>query len=279
MLKQKWGAGEACLTMEDLRTKLSSLSTDLRKWDKQSFGNIRWQIGQLQRELGELRRDPLRLGPSPREEEITRRLVELFDQEEVMWRQRSSVQWLAAGDKNTHFFHMRASQRRKKNTIVELKREDGSLASGKEELGEMASSFYKELYTSEGIQGLEEVMSLVPVKVSSGMNEMLDSPFDAAEVKKALFEMYPTKAPGPDGFPAHFFQRNWELCGEEVTKAVLRILAGEESPSVVNKTFIVMIPKVASPEEMGQFRPISLCNIVYKIASKVVANRLKRVLP
>jgi hypothetical protein len=56
-------------------------------------------------------------------------------------------------------------------------------------------------------------------------------------------------------------------------------LAGEESPSVVNKTFIVMIPKVASPEEMGQFRPISLCNVVYKIASKVAANRLKKVLP
>jgi hypothetical protein len=85
----------------------------------------------------------------------------------------------------------------------------------------MASSFYKELYTSEGIQGLEEVMNLVPMKVNSGMNEMLDSPFDAAEVKKALFEMYPTKAPGPDGFLAHFFQRNWELCGEEVTKVVL----------------------------------------------------------
>ena len=93
------------------------------------------------------------------------------------------------------------------------------------------------------------------------MNEMLNAPFDTKEMKGAPFEMYPTKAPGPDGFLAHFFQRNWDLCGEEVTKAVLRVLSGEDSPEVVNKTFIVMIPKVASPRELGQFRPISLCNV------------------
>jgi hypothetical protein len=126
---------------------------------------------------------------------------------------------------------------------------------------------------------MREVLDSVPVKVTTNMNMMLDAPFVVEEVKNALFEMYPTKAPGPDGFPAHFFQRNWELCEEEVTKAVLRILSGEESPEVVNKTFIVMIPKVASLKELGQFRPISLCNVLYKVASKVAANRLKKVLP
>jgi hypothetical protein len=69
------------------------------------------------------------------------------------------------------------------------------------------------------------------------------------------------------------------VCGIEVTKAVLRILRGEESPKGINKTFVVLIPKVASPEELGQFRPISLCNVIYKIASKVLANRLKVILP
>ena len=65
--------------------------------------------------------------------------------------------------------------------------------------------------------------------------------------------MYPTKAPGPDGFPAHFFQRNWELCGSEVTTAVLRILQGIDSPEAINNTFIVLIPKVTSPTELGSF--------------------------
>jgi hypothetical protein len=143
----------------------------------------------------------------------------------------------------------------------------------------MATKFYSDLYSSEGVQGMREVLDAVPVKVTANMNLMLDAPFVVEEVKNALFEMYPTKAPGPDEFPAHFFQWNWELCGAEVTKAVLRILSGEESPEVINKTFIVMIPKVASPKELGQFCPISLCNVLYKIASKVAANRLKKVLP
>jgi hypothetical protein len=135
------------------------------------------------------------------------------------------------------------------------------------------------LYTSEGVSNMEEVISSVPRRVDMAINSKLDAPFTCEEVKTALFEMYPTKAPGPDGFPAHFFQRHWSVCGEEVTGAVLRVLAGQDSPGCVNKTFIVLIPKVASPTKLGQFRPISLCNVMYKIASKAVANRLKVILP
>ena len=91
--------------------------------------------------------------------------------------------------------------------------------------------------------------------------------------------MSPTKASGPDGLPAHFSQRNWELCGGEISEVVLRVLRGEDDPAIINNTCIVLIPKVDGPEELGQFRPISLCNVIYKIASKLMANRLKLILP
>jgi hypothetical protein len=90
------------------------------------------------------------------------------------------------------------------------------------------------------------------------MNSELLSPFTNEEVKCALFQLFPTKAPGPDGFPAHFFQCHWELCGDEVTSVVLRMLRGEDDPSIINNTCIVLIPKVENAEELGQFRPISL---------------------
>jgi hypothetical protein len=69
------------------------------------------------------------------------------------------------------------------------------------------------------------------------------------------------------------------VCGEEVTESVLCVLKGHDDPWSINKTFIVLIPKVASASELGQFRPISLCNVIYKIASNIVSNKLKVVLP
>jgi hypothetical protein len=143
----------------------------------------------------------------------------------------------------------------------------------------MTTRFYKDLYRSEGTSNMDAVLGTVLTKVTARMNDGLLKPFEEKEVKEALFQMFPTKAPGPDGFPAHFFQRHWDVCRAEVTAVVLRILRGEDDPSVINNTFIVLIPKVANPEELGQFRPISLCNVLYKIASKVVANRLKVILP
>ena len=143
----------------------------------------------------------------------------------------------------------------------------------------MVREFYEALYTSEGVNGVEEVLQHVPQKVTPTMNDMLCAPYTNDEVKHALFQMFRTKAPGPDGFPTHFYQRHWDLCGEELTKVVLQIIRGEESAEHINDTVLVLIPKVTNPTLLSQFRPISLCNVLYKIASKVVANRLKQILP
>jgi hypothetical protein len=68
------------------------------------------------------------------------------------------------------------------------------------------------------------------------------------------------------------------MCGEDITRAVLRVLNGDERLEEINSTFIVLIPKVLNPTLMGQFRPISLCNVIYKIISKALANWLKSIL-
>ena len=123
----------------------------------------------------------------------------------------------------------------------------------------MVQDFYKSLYTSEGVTGIDEVLMHVPCQVTPAMNATLCVSYTNEEVKRALFQMFPSKAPSPDGFPAHFYQRHWDLCGDEVTSVVMRIIRGEESPKSINDTVLVLILEVKNPTLLSQFRPISLC--------------------
>lgn len=279
VVEEAWRGGGAALSVADIAGKLELVAATFNRWGRSTFGSVRLELRQLRAQLTTLRADPMRTGPGEEERKVEERMIELCYREEIMQRQRSRVTWLSEGDNNTQFFQRKASARRAKNRITQLERVDGSTCTDLSELADMAKEFYGNLYTSEGTIGMEEVLSHIPVRVDALMNARLNAEYSKNEVKEALFQMFPTKAPGPDGFPAHFFQRHWELCGDEVTRMIIRVLSGEDSPEDINKTFIVMIPKIASPKVLGQFRPISLCNVIYKIASKVLANRLKDILP
>ena len=80
----------------------------------------------LKQELDRLH-DPLRTAPTDAEQKINEKLIEMYHREEIMWRQRAKIRWLSAGDRNTRFFHMRASMRRKKNMIKALQNSLGVL--------------------------------------------------------------------------------------------------------------------------------------------------------
>lgn len=91
--------------------------------------------------------------------------------------------------------------------------------------------------------------------------------------------MYPTKSPGPDGMPPLFYQHYWDSIGDEVTLAVQNFLHSGQLFKEINFTHICLIPKVANPQHMADLRPIALCNVIYKLCSKVIANRLKLIIP
>ncbi|KAA3479865.1 reverse transcriptase [Gossypium australe] len=98
------------------------------------------------------------------------------------------------------------------------------------------------------------------------------------EIWEALTSMGATKAPREDGFPAIFFQKFWHVIGDEVSTYCLQQLNGDMEVSQINTTHIVLIPKKTIPTNLSHFRPISLCNVIYKIMAKAIANQFRGVL-
>jgi hypothetical protein len=121
----------------------------------------------------------------------------------------------------------------------------------------------------------EELLNLTETKVSYEMNEQLCKEFTEKEISDALFQMGPLKAPGPDGFPARFYQRHWETLRGDVVQAVRSFFVDGTMPPGINDTAIILIPRGNSPGELKDFCPISLCNVIYKIISKCLVNRPK----
>jgi hypothetical protein len=143
----------------------------------------------------------------------------------------------------------------------------------------MASDYFSQLFTSGVYEADPYAIDKVKSRVDSTMNAALMAPYTREEVKKGLFNIGDLKAPGPDGLHAVFYKRFWHIIGEDLTDEVLAAISSKSIPEGWNDTTIVLIPKVENPETITQFRPISLCNVVYKVISKVVANRLKGLLP
>ena len=203
----------------------------------------------------------------------------LLEKEERLWRQRSRVIWLSKGDRNTRFFHGRAYQHQRRNKILGLKNEDGVWREDKAEVAGLIMQHFDNIFRTSLPENIEETVAHVPNLISQEVNDTLTSEFTAREVELALKQMAPLKASGPDGMPQLFFQKYWKVVGPEVTQGVLSCLNSGHILNVINHTFIILILKVKTLEKITEFRPISLCNVIYKLISKVIANRLKGILP
>eukprot|EP00253_Pinus_taeda_P032784 PITA_32784 len=143
-------------------------------------------------------------------------------------------------------------------------------------------SFFKDLYSAPEENHIDPhsyLMNLIPKCVKNKDNAMLTAPISMDELKEVLDCMEPDKAPGPDGFSVRFLLTCWSTIKKDLLRMVRKSQNCARLGGGINSAFLALIPKEKGASDFSRFRPISLCNSSYKLVSKIIANRLKIILP
>jgi len=263
---------------EDIQGKLRGCRRSLKQWVRKQGHSVEEQIQKLEEDLHKIQMQENLSSPG-REGPLKEELNSLMEQEELRWKQRAKENWLTYGDRNSRFFHASANQKYCRSRISVIKDANGRQCNTKEGIETAFISYFQDLFTAGDNLMVTASIAALDRKVTEAMNQKMLEPFTVEEISAALNQMPPLKAPGPDGFSACFYQTNWATIHPEVCEAVLYFLNSGEMEDSINTTHIALIPKNLSPGSVLDYRPISLCNVIYKLISKVLANRLKVVLP
>eukprot|EP00253_Pinus_taeda_P033675 PITA_33675 len=156
---------------------------------------------------------------------------------------------------------------------------DGRVVTDQEKIKEAASQHYKTLLTVDP-HYLEnsDFLSIIKNKISEAQNADLDKEIALEEIEWSLHSMPMDKAPGPDGFTVAFYRSHWEIIKKDYTRMAKNFFNKCKMGSSIKSSHLALIPKDPNPQSFDRFRPISLCNVSYKIISKILANRIKKIL-
>lgn len=216
------------------------------------------------------------------ESETMNRWQRLAELEEEFLKQRSKVHWLDVRDGNNKFFHSSAKIREVRNAIHEILRVDGSITTTDEEIKEEAVNFFAEFMRLQPVEfegaSTNRLTELLGFQCSGEDCSKLVRQVTGAEIKEVLFKMPRKKSPGQDDFTTEFFKEAWAVIGGDVTMAIQSFFVKGFLPKGLNSTILALIPKKEEAKMMKDYKPISCCNVLYKVISKITANRLKSVL-
>ncbi|CAL1388193.1 unnamed protein product [Linum trigynum] len=258
---------------------LDKCRTNLQNWSVKDRTNKIRREKEIRRRLQDIQGPTRNQEMAEEEKHLRQELETMWKLEEEFWQQRSRNSWLQEGDQNTGFFHASTIKRSSRNRIAKLKDETGLWIHDEQILEDHVNEFYGNLFTTRSDHYDQDILEGFPKMVSLEDNDSLCAEFQKEEIRNAVFQLGASKAPGPDGFPGHFFRRYWSLVGDLFCSEIVSFFNTSTMPPNWNETFITLIPKVDAPEFIGQFRPISCCNFRYKVITKILANRLHPLLP
>ncbi|KAL2235482.1 UNVERIFIED_CONTAM: hypothetical protein Sindi_1280400 [Sesamum indicum] len=201
--------------------------------------------------------------------------------EQMMLQQQAKMQWMKGGDQCSRVFFRKIAQRRSVRRILQINDDHGATHTEPGAVINEFVTYYQNLLGGERRRDVIDIRFLRPWArqlLSEEDASFLLEPFTPTDVKQAVFDIAEDKATGPDGYSSGFFKAAWPIVGQEVSSAVLDFFSTGRLLKQINTTLLALIPKVHSPMTVGEFRPISCCNVLYKIIAKLIVQRLSVIL-
>jgi len=186
--------------------------------------------------------------------------------EKAFFSQKLKYNFLKDSDTGTGFFHALISHRHIKSFIPALQRSNEDLTTTIDEVGAEFVHFYQSLIgTSLAISPIDEDVVHSSPCLDATQSDFLLAPVTNEAIKETLFSVGNNKAPGPDGFSSLFFKQSWDIVGADFCTAVQDFFTSGWILKQINHSIIALVLKSANVNSANDFRPISCCNVVYKV--------------
>lgn len=192
--------------------------------------------------------------------------------------QRAKIDWLKLGEETSSIFYNGIKARRAGSNIFVLKDRDGNVLDSRSAVEEEIINFYKKLIGTDSSAKAIDFSGYEGPVVDMSDHLMLCSFPTSEAIRDVVFDIGNNKSPRPDGFGSMFFKRSWDLVKDDVCKAVMEFFRNGKMLKQFNATFVSLIPKVEKPFAIKELRPISCCNAVMKVISKILVQRIRPVL-
>ncbi|GJS85444.1 RNA-directed DNA polymerase, eukaryota [Tanacetum coccineum] len=190
--------------------------------------------------------------------------------------QKAKIKWAVEGDENSKFFHGMINRKRA-NLAVKGVMIDGEWVDDPSKVKDEFRDYFASRFCDPGIR--HGVINFnFPNRLNIDQSGELEAPISRDEIRRAVWDCGENKSPGPDGFTFEFFRKFWNIVGPDLCLAVEWFFHHASFPVGCNSSFIALIPKTLNPKSVGEYRPISLIGSIYKIVTKILANRLSTVI-
>lgn len=178
------------------------------------------------------------------------------------------------GDRNTSFFH-RSCKIRDTQSYISLLKDGDEVLTSHEDIENHVLNYFTNIFSTHSEYVENDLPDrYIPNIVTFVENDMLTAVPLAEEIKNAVFDLSGDSAPGPDGFPGHFYYHFWHIIGNDVVKSTQYFFTHNYIMPNLNSNLIILIPKIVGANKLDNFRPIALANFQFKIITKILADRL-----